>query len=55
MHDLLETLKNSVDFLFIQELPVFFFFFFIMKVVYSLCTTNTPSVLINETHCVAMC
>ena len=32
----------------------FFFFFFIMKVVYSLCTTNTLSVLINETHRVAM-
>ena len=24
MHDLLETLKNSIDFLFIQEAPVHF-------------------------------
>ena len=24
MHDLLETLKNSVDFLFIQEAPIYF-------------------------------
>ena len=32
----------------------FLFFFFNLKVVYSLCTTNKPGVLVNETHRDAM-